>query len=68
MDWHAIKNRGIPKDKCSTCKIDDEEAVLTFDDRCRNVTIKHDPKMLFPVLNVNLVIKKTYRSMQPSIT
>ena len=52
------KDEGAPKDKRSTCKIDDEELALTFYNQRRNVTIKHDPKMVVPVLNVNPEIKK----------
>ena len=51
------REKGIPKDKCCRCKIDDKEAVLHFDKRRRKVTIKHDPKMLIPVLNINPGIK-----------
>ena len=51
------KERGIPKEKRSRCELDDEEAVLILDERRRRVIIKHDPKMLVPVLNVNPGIK-----------
>ena len=57
--WLGIQERkqGVPNEKCSQCKIDDEEAVLLFDNRSRRVTVKHDPKMLVPVLTVNPSIK-----------
>ena len=57
--WLGIqeKDKGAPKDKRSTCRVYDEEAVLTFDDRRRKVTIKYDPKMLVPVLNINPGVK-----------
>ena len=48
------KEKFTPKHKRSTCHKDDEEAALTFEDRRRKLTINHDPKMLFPVLNINL--------------
>ena len=51
------KEQGVPKEKRCRCELDDEEAVLYLDERKRKVTIKHDPKMLVPVLNVNLGIK-----------
>ena len=48
----------MPKDKRCRCELDDEEAVLCVDERRRKVTIKHGPKMLVPVINVNPGIKK----------
>ena len=39
--------------------------MLLFDDRKRKVTIKHDPKMLVPVLNANPVIRN-YQSFNKS--
>ena len=38
------KDKDAPKDKRYTYEIDDEEAVLTFDDRFRNAMIKHYPR------------------------
>ena len=57
--WLGMQDRekGIPKDKRCRCEMDDEEAMLYFDERRRKVTIKHDPKMLVPVLNINPGIK-----------
>lgn len=53
--WIGIQERdnGTPKDKRSKCEINDEEAIFYFANRQRKVTIKHDPRMLVPVLNVN---------------
>lgn len=51
------KEQGVPKEKRCRCELDDEEAVLYLDEHKRKVTIKHDPKMLVPVLNVNPGIK-----------
>ena len=51
------KERGVPKDKRCRCELDDEEAALFLDERKRKVTMKHDPKMLVPALNLNLGIK-----------
>ena len=57
--WLGIQERkqGVSKEKRSQCKIDDEEAVLLFDNRSRRVTVKYDTKMLVPVLTVNPDIK-----------
>ena len=54
---HAREKKCAPKDKRSTCNIDDEEAALLFDDRRRQATIKQDPIMIVPVLSANLGIK-----------
>ena len=51
------REKGTPKDKHHRCKMDNKEAVLHFDERRRKVTIKHNPKILAPVLNVNPGIK-----------
>lgn len=61
--WLGLKEKkhDVLKDKRSQCKIDDEEAMLLFYQRTRRFTIKHDPKMLVPILTVNLGIKN-YRS------
>ena len=32
----------------------DEDAIIVLDDRKKNMTVKHDPTMLVPCLNVNL--------------
>ena len=55
------REKGTPKDKRCRCEMDNEEAALHFNERCRKVTIKHDPKMLAPVLNINPRIK-TFQS------
>ena len=52
------KEQGMPKYKRSRCKLDDEEVMLYLDERRRKVTIKHDPKILVPVSNVNPGIRK----------
>ena len=41
LQWLGMpeKDKGAPKDKRSTYKIDDEKAALPFDDRRRNATI-----------------------------
>ena len=57
MDTHAKKQPDVPIENRSTCNIDDEKAMLCFDNCRRKVPIKHDPKMLFPVLNGNLGAK-----------
>lgn len=53
--WIGIQERekGVPKNKRSKCDIDDEEAIFYFDNRQRRVTIRHDTRMLVPVLNAN---------------
>ena len=51
------KEHGVPKDKCCWHELDDEESVLFLDKCKRKVTMKYDPKMLVPVLNVNIGIK-----------
>ena len=65
--WLGIQERkqGVPKDRCSQCKIDDEEAALLFDNIKRRVTVKHDPKMIVPVLRENPSINK-YQSFPTS--
>ena len=57
--WSEIQERkqGVPKDKRSQFNIDYEEAVLIFDNRTKKFAIKHDPKMLVPVLTVKPGIK-----------
>ena len=57
--WLGMQDKewGIPKEKCSRYELDDEKVVLILDEHRRWVTIKHNPKMLVPVLNVNLGIK-----------
>ena len=57
------KERGVPKEKRCRFELDDKEAVLHLDERKRKVTIKHDLKMLVPVLNVNQGIKTFSPSM-----
>ena len=47
------KSAGKPKDLRSTCQINDEDATITLEDRKKTVTIKHDPTILVPALNVN---------------
>ena len=53
--WLGIQEskQCVPKDKRSICKVDDEEAMSLFDKRTKRVTVKHNPKMLVPVLKVN---------------
>ena len=51
------KERGVSKDKRCQCELDDGEAVLFLDECEKKVTMKHDPKMLVPALNVNPGIK-----------
>ena len=53
--WIGLKEKaaGKPKELRSTCHINDEDATLVLDDRSKTVTVKHDPAMLVPVLNVN---------------
>ena len=65
--WLGIKerNQGVPKDKISQYNIDDQEAVLLFDNRTIGFTIKHDPKMLVPILNVNPGIKNCHSFQLP---
>ena len=57
--WLGIQERkqGVSKDKLSLCKIEEEEVMLIFDKRTRRVAVKHDPKILVPVLTVNPGIK-----------
>ena len=57
--WLGIQERkqSVPTKKRSLCKIDDEEAILLFDKRTKRVNVKNNPKMLVPVLTVNLGIK-----------
>ena len=59
LQWLGMqdKERAIPKDKRCRCELDNEEAILYIDKRRRKVTIKYDPKMLVPMLNVNPGIK-----------
>ena len=45
--------QGVPKHKRSKCEIYDEEVILLFDNITKRVTVKHDPKMIIPVLTVN---------------
>ena len=47
------KEQGMPKDKHSRRELDDEEAMLCLDECRRKVAVKHDPKIIVPVLNVN---------------
>ena len=57
--WLGIQEtkQGVPKEKCFQWNIEDEDAVLLFDNRSRRVTVKHDPKLLVPDLTVNPGIK-----------
>ena len=47
----------MPKDKRCHCKMDNEEVILYLDERQRIVTIKYNPNMLVPLLNINPGIK-----------
>ena len=53
--WIGLQEKSAskPKDLRSTCQINDEDATIMLEDRTITVTIKHDPTMLVPVLNVN---------------
>ena len=53
--WIGLQEKaaGKPKELRSTCHTSDEDATIVLDDRKKNVTVKNDPAMIVPVLNVN---------------
>ena len=61
------RKKVIPKNKRCRCELDDEEAALCFDECCSRITMKHDPKMLIPVLDTNPEIKNYQFLMLHSI-